>query len=276
MDIGKSPWLMPLVQFAVSGTVAGVGLFLANLTLDRHRKPKLFIDKTNSPTVVRIDLAIYNIEEKSIPYHLRQFTVPYNVNRILIRNEGRSAAKNSKGVLKVDDIEYRVCWSIPTERSVVTINAHSMEYLDLSAGLIGSQSELFKKFCENITKLKAHIGIGLDTYQKSILQEQVNEILNITDSPNKIPLVIAPTENDWKIPPTKNHVLIEGIDSDPKEKFAMIITAENSHRLKEWVDIRKPDDKGKVLGFSQSTKRHGVFRRTKNLKLKPVRAGSSN
>jgi hypothetical protein len=59
----------------------------------------------NSPNILRIDLAIHTIDEKSISSHLRLFTVPYNVNRILIRNIGRAAAKNSKGVLKVDDIE---------------------------------------------------------------------------------------------------------------------------------------------------------------------------
>src|SRR5437588_7859404 len=52
IEIAQTLWLQPLVQFAVSGTIAGVGLFFANLALDRHRKPKLFIDKTNSPKVV--------------------------------------------------------------------------------------------------------------------------------------------------------------------------------------------------------------------------------
>src|SRR5215469_11241969 len=87
-----------------------VGLFIANLALDRYRRPKLAVDKNNSPKIVRIDLAVYKIDEKLIPYHLRQFTVPYNVNRILIRNVSSSAAKNTKGVLRVDDLEYRVCW----------------------------------------------------------------------------------------------------------------------------------------------------------------------
>ena len=85
-----------------------VGLFIANLALDRYRRPKLSVDKNNSPKIVQIDLAVYKIDEKLIPCHLRQFTVPYNVNRILIRNVSSSAAKNSKGVLRVDDLEYRV------------------------------------------------------------------------------------------------------------------------------------------------------------------------
>jgi hypothetical protein len=60
-----------------------------------------------------------------------------------------------------------------------------MEYLDLFTGLIGKQSEPFKKFCENIFRPKEHIETGLDLYQEKILEEQVNEILNTIDSPNK-------------------------------------------------------------------------------------------
>jgi len=108
-----------------------------------------------------------------------------------------------------------------------------------------------------------------DVYLKEILVVKIEEILNTHKSPNNIPLLIAPTENDWQNPPTKNHVVIEGIDSDSKgEKFAMIVTTENSHRLEERVDIRKPDDKGRVLGFFQPTKQYGVFQRTNNLNLK--------
>lgn len=253
IEISQNLWYL-LLQFVVTGLVAGAALLGANVVLDKYRSPKLSADKTNSPKVVQIDLALYNIDEKSIPYHLRQFTVPYNVNRVLIRNKGGSAAKNSKGVLKVDDMEYRVCWSIPTERSVVTINADSMEYLDLSAGLIGTQSDHFKKLCENISNLKKHIEYGLDLYQKSILEEQVNEILNKIDSPSKIPLVVAPTENGWEIPPANNWVLLEGIDSDSKKKYTMIVTTENSPKLEERVNIHKPDGEGRVLEFSKPSK----------------------
>ena len=256
IEITQTPWWQLLVQFAVSGGVAGAALLGANVALDKYRSPKLSADKTNSPKVVPIELALYNIDENRIPYHLRQFTVPYNVNRILIRNEGKTAAKNSKGVLKVDDIEYRVCWSVPTERSVATINAHSMEYLDLSAGLVGKQSEHSKEFYKKIAELQKYIVDNIrDVYLKEILDVKIEEILNTHKSTNNIPLVIAPTENDWQIPPTKNHVLIEGIDCESKEKtFAMIITAENSHKLEEWVNIREPDDKGRVLEFSKPAK----------------------
>jgi hypothetical protein len=108
IEVTRTPWWQQLlIQFAVIELV--VGLFIANLALDKYRRAKLSVDKNNSPKIVQIDIAVYKIDEKLIPYHLRQFKVPYNVNRILIRDSSSSAAKNSKGVLKVDDLEYRVC-----------------------------------------------------------------------------------------------------------------------------------------------------------------------
>lgn len=165
-EITQTPWWQPLIQFVVTGLVAGAALLGANVVLDKYRSPKLSVDKANSPKIVRIDLTVYKIDEKLIPYHLRQFTVPYNVNRILIRNEGKSAAKNCKGVLKVDYMEYRVCWSVPTERSTATLNAHSMEYLDLAAGLVGTQAEDLREFCKKIIALKDHIDNIKDVYLK--------------------------------------------------------------------------------------------------------------
>jgi hypothetical protein len=254
IEVTQNPWWQLLLQFAVIELV--VGLFIANLALDRYRRPKLSVDKDNSPKIVQIDLAVYKIDEKLIPYHLRQFTVPYNVNRILIRNVSSSAAKNSKGVLRVDDLEYRVCWSVPTERTLATINAHSMEYMDLSAGLVGTQIEHFKKYCERLTELQNYVNecVREVTLRYTLLQE-VSEISHIFKTSDDIPLVIAPTENDWQVPPNKNHVLLWGLDSDAKQKeYTMIVTSENSHQLRERVSIQIPDDKGKVLQFSEPAK----------------------
>jgi hypothetical protein len=153
IEVTQNPWWLLDTILPIELVV---GLFIANLALDRYRRPKLSVDKNKSPKIVQIDLAVYKIDEKLIPYHLRQFTVPYNVNRILIRNVSSSATKNTKGVLKVDDLEYRVCWSVPTERSLATINAHSMEYMDISAGLVGTQNEHFKKYCDRLTELQKY------------------------------------------------------------------------------------------------------------------------
>ena len=88
-----------------------------------------------------------------------------------------------------------------------------------------------------------------------ILLQQVSEISHIFKTSDDIPLVIAPTENDWQVPPNKNHVLLWGLDSDAKQKeYTMIVTSENSHQLEERVSIQIPDDEGKVLQFSEPAK----------------------
>ncbi|HKR57435.1 MAG TPA: hypothetical protein VJR67_01040 [Candidatus Nitrosopolaris sp.] len=254
IEVTPDPWWELLIQIPVIELVAG--LFIVNVALDRYRSPKLSVDKNNSPKIVQMDVAVYKIDEKLIPYHLRQFTVPYNVNRILIRNVSGSAAKNSKGVLRDDDLEYRVCWSVPTERSLATINAHSMEYMDLSAGLIGTQNEHFKKYRDRLTELQNYVNESIsEVTLRYILLQGVSEISHIFKTPEDIPVVIAPTENDWQVPPNKNHILLWSLDSDAKLKeYTMIVTSENSHQLEERVSIHKPDDKGRVLQFSEPAK----------------------
>jgi len=256
IEVTPDPWWEweLLIQIPVIELVAG--LFIVNVALDRYRSPKLSVDKNNSPKIVQMDLAVYKIDEKLIPYHLRQFTVPYNVNRILIRNVSGSAAKNSKGVLRDDDLEYRVCWSVPTERSLATINAHSMEYMDLSAGLIGTQNEHFKKYRDRLTELQNYVNESIsEVTLRYILLQGVSEISHIFKTPEDIPVVIAPTENDWQVPPNKNHVLLWSLDSDAKLKeYTMIVTSENSHQLEERVIIHIPDDEGRVLQFSEPEK----------------------
>lgn len=54
----------------------------------------------------------------------------YIVNRVNVENSGRSAAVNCKGYFVTKTGRGRVCWSIPTSRTVITINAKDKEALD--------------------------------------------------------------------------------------------------------------------------------------------------
>ena len=131
-----------------------------------------------------------------------------------------------------------------------------MEYIDLSAGLVGPQNEHFKKYCERLTELQNYVNENIrEVTLRDILLQEVSVISHIFKTSEDIPLVIAPTETDWQVPPNKNHVLLWGLDSDTKQKeYTMIITSENSHQLEEQVSIQIPDDEGKVLQFSQPAK----------------------
>jgi len=65
--------------------------------------------------------------------------------QLSIRNDGRSAAENCKGILKISGREEKICWHVPTERYTTTINADSVEYLDECAILDGDPKEIFAK-----------------------------------------------------------------------------------------------------------------------------------
>jgi len=57
----------------------------------------------------------------------------YKAYRIIIQNEGRSAAKNCKGYIIVRERKERICWTVPKERPNATINAKDNERLDFCA-----------------------------------------------------------------------------------------------------------------------------------------------
>ncbi len=132
----------------------------------------------------------------------------YAAYRIIIQNEGRSAAKNCKGYIIMGERKERICWTIPKERPNATINAKDNERLDFCAfykdGFIGG----------------------------SILME----------GDVQPPRIIAPTENGWpgfvKIDPYKCRKL-DGI-----KECQCLITADNTDPI--GVDIIINDREGEI------------------------------
>lgn len=57
----------------------------------------------------------------------------YRANRIIVENGGRSAAKNCKGYIVVEEGKERVCWTVSKERPNATINVSDDERLDFCA-----------------------------------------------------------------------------------------------------------------------------------------------
>jgi hypothetical protein len=209
-------------------------------------------------------VAVYDIGEQRIPLDLRVFAIRYKVNRVLIENRGRSAAKNCKGIFKIADKEEKVCWSVPTERYKMTINAHSMEYLDLCAILDGDQAAIFNEFCASISKLRSFVeNMSTDVYHREALLVKINEYSGKHKPAVDIPMIIAPTENGWQSPPQCNHAILKQSETkQPIKSYGstngelvkgnfVIVTAENAKRLKQAVEIMKRmfDDTGRILRF---------------------------
>lgn len=74
----------------------------------------------------------------------------YTVNRIIVENKGRSAAKNCKGWIIDGNNKKRVCWIIPNERPNATINVKDTERLDFCA-----------YYKEGPKDIKSHKGVSL-------------------------------------------------------------------------------------------------------------------
>lgn len=101
-------------------TITAIGGFLFSLPIKMvwhdYTKPVLEIMKT--------------IEQRSI--QLENFgNKQYAAHRIIVRNIGKTAAKNCKGYVIANGIKERVCWSIPKDRAVIKINAEDEERLDV-------------------------------------------------------------------------------------------------------------------------------------------------
>lgn len=162
IEVSQNPWLL-LVQFAVSGAVAGIALYVANRLLDHYRKPCLSLDIENFLEPVHIELTLFRIEIPGFSRELNEFKVGHIVNRVTIRNNGRSAAENCKGILKISGRE------VPKERYTMTINADSVEYLDVCAILDGDQKEIFAKLIQFVSKFgDANGGAEARQYVKNI------------------------------------------------------------------------------------------------------------
>lgn len=100
----------------------------------------------------------------------------YKVNRIIVENSGRSAAKNCKGYVINEWGKERVCWTVPKERPNATINPKDNERLDFCAFHLEGDYEITRQITSFSQKLPS------------------KEVLIA------IPMIIAPTEEGWEYP----------------------------------------------------------------------------
>jgi hypothetical protein len=141
------------IMLAVIGSIAVAAIAIFVLM----RRPKLDLDRVHSPLVKTIGLVAFLIDDARVPLNLRTFEIIYKINTVVVQNNGWKAAKNCKGILNIGNEEVKVYWSAFDERDSMTINAHSLEYLDLFAMVDGELSEIFNNLSENISKLRSYV-----------------------------------------------------------------------------------------------------------------------
>jgi hypothetical protein len=112
------------LQFGeLNPTIAAIGGLLFSIPI------QFFWLAYTSPILIikRVEHVIIDLQD----YSDRQWK--YVAYRIIIQNEGRSAAKNCKGYIIEGERKERICWTIPKERPNATINAKDNERLDFCA-----------------------------------------------------------------------------------------------------------------------------------------------
>ena len=85
----------------------------------------------------------------------------------------------------------------------MTINPHSVEYLDLFAIIDGEPSEIFNSLSENISKLKSYINSETftDTSLHQALNARIDSLSSRYKSAEDISRIIIQDANDgWRIP----------------------------------------------------------------------------
>ena len=217
------------------------------------RRPWLGLDKVHSPLGKRIELGAYDIDDTRIPFNLRTFKISYKINTVLVRNKGWKTAKNCKGTLNIGTEGVKVYWSAFDERESMTINPHSVEYLDLFAIIDGEHSEIFNSLSENISNLKSYINSETftDTSLRQGLNARIEALSSRYRSAQDIPRIITQDANEgWRFPgerysfpineaDTRRSLMVDGnIPIERiKESTKVTVTSENARKLQEPITI---------------------------------------
>ena len=167
--------------------------------MDWYRRPKLSFDKGGFSKGIRIQIPLFNLNYPEFEEINKELVVSYLVTRATIENKTNTAAENCKGVLQKDDIEEKLCWTVPKEKYTMTINSHSKESLDICAVLEHNQKEVYLLIQNIISKLG-------DSGPANIAKKDLKAIYK---TPEDIPLIIAPTEEGW-MPAYLNRIMTDG------------------------------------------------------------------
>jgi hypothetical protein len=212
--------------------------------LDKYRKPKLVIDKDGSQ-VVKIQLKIFTFEHSFYPLELRKFNIPYNVNRVTVRNRSSYAAEDCKAGLRINNIGEKICWSVGQERYKMTINANSAEQVEVCAYLNSNQDEMYNELNDILQQIEKVAKSTNETGNKRPGLELVETLRQQYSSAENIPYIISPNENGWKDNPKENRPV-------PVGPAAIIITAKNgkSEVMQKITIIDHPDETGSIIRFN--------------------------
>ncbi len=129
----------------------------------------------------------------------------------------------------------------------MTINADSIEYVDLCAILKGDPAAIVKDMASKLNTIYTTMknpSTNTTTYFDEATEAR-NRI-KYYDSKDKLPVIVAPVETRWLVPPHRNRILKPGLAQ-------IKITAKNAKPyVADIIILDKPQD-DKIIQFINAT-----------------------
>jgi hypothetical protein len=215
-------WL--IIGIFVGVPISALALILAELGVNHYYCPILEIDRKESPISRSVHFSSGKFGKIG---EVELDRILYTVNRIRVNNKGRRAAEDCKIALITKNSHERICWSVPSERYTMTINAHDSEYFDLCAYSNVDPSQLMRgqKAGVNV-KADKEMTRGATLFEGDVLHR------------------IAPTEEGWK-PIINSNRDLKHTDLE----CAIYISSKNSKGCREQIRILEHPVNDSIVEF---------------------------
>jgi hypothetical protein len=125
--------------FSAAATAAGIavnaGSKVIQIVVKRSSKAKLDLNQIRGINPILIHCFISDTNSTVVHPNGRGYKIPYLLNKVAIKNNGRIAAEFCEGYLAIGNKKDKVSWSIPSERVRTSIQPESTKDLDIAAML---------------------------------------------------------------------------------------------------------------------------------------------
>lgn len=191
--------------FSAAVTAAGfavnAGSKVIQIVGKRSSKAKLDLNHTRGISPILVHCFVADTNSPVVHLDGRGYKIPYLLNRVAIKNNGKISAEFCEGYLAKDNKKDKVSWSVPSERVKTSIQPESTKELEIAAMLYLNPIE-FNRVNQTL----------FDTNQ---LQEVVTRL--------GIPSIISPTQSGIQSTPSLNRHIQPGryiieinyVDPDP-------------------------------------------------------------
>jgi hypothetical protein len=173
---------------SAAGFAFNAGSKVIQIVGKRSNKAKLVLDPNREINPILIHCFIADTNSSVVHPDGRGYKIPYLVNRVAIKNNGKISAEFCEGYIVKDNRKDRVSWSIPSERVRTSIHPESTKELEVGAILYLNPIE-FNRVNQTL----------FDTKQFQVVARQLG-----------IPSIISPAQSGIQSPPTLNRLIQPG------------------------------------------------------------------